>query len=114
MALLSFTLRSMEVYESWHWVTSSTILGLVSLQFYWANPQGHKMAAADSAKQDKDYVHHQAIPHLPTIGNHCSSIYYYRLICLFWNTYKWNHTACTLLYLESLTFFEIHSCYSNC
>lgn len=57
-----FYIRSMEVYECWHWFTSSTILGLVSLQYYRADPQGHKMAAADPVKQDKDSLHYQAFP----------------------------------------------------
>ena len=43
-----------EVYGFCHWFTSLTISGLASLQFYWADPQGHNMAAADAAKQDKD------------------------------------------------------------
>lgn len=70
----------MEVYGSWHWFSSSTISGLISLQFYWADPQGHKLAATDPAKQAEDYFHHQAIPHLPPRGNCCSNTYHYRLI----------------------------------
>lgn len=74
----------MQVYGSWHWFTSSTILSLLSLHFYWADPQGHHMmAAADPDEQDKDYFHYQAIPHLPARGNHCSNIYHHRLILPF-------------------------------
>lgn len=69
----------MKVYGFCHWFISLAISGLASLQFYWADPQGHSMSAADPAKQDKDYLHHQAIPCSPITGNHCSSIYYYRL-----------------------------------
>ena len=69
----------MKVYGFCHWFTSLTISGLASLQLYWADPQGQNMAVADAAKQDKDYLHHQAILCFPITGNHCSSIYYYRL-----------------------------------
>lgn len=54
------------------------------------------MSAADPAKQDKDYLHHQAIRGFPVTGNHCSSIYYYRLTWPLLISYEWNHTVSNL------------------